>query len=35
MDLELDPDPELTPPHELRQGVDGARAGDAVDPKLR
>ena len=35
MDLELDPDLELTPHHELRRDIDGTGARDRVDPKLR
>ena len=34
MDLELDPDLELTP-HDLRCDIDGIGARDGVDPKLR
>ena len=34
MDLQLDPDPGLTP-HELRWDIDGTGARDRVDPELR
>ena len=35
MDLELDPDSDLTPTHDLRWNIDGPGDRDGVDPKLR
>ena len=35
MDLELDPDLEVIPPHDLRWDIDGTGASDGAEPKLR